>query len=289
MTLITDTVRHLVSRRLLPFVVALLVALVAVPLVLAREPDPVAPPPAPAPATAEKVAAPAQPVVALASDGTAGRRRRVLGARKNPFEPARAPKPRTSMAKAPAQPAATAGTPAPAGSGGSGSFAAPAPSSPPAAAAPAPAAGAAPEKRAAKRHVLTVNFGSADAAELDRIGLDRLDALPDEDEPLLIFLGVSADGRARFLLDTGIEAQGDGICKPDPATCETIELREGDTEFFDVKDESGKVTAQYQLDVVDIRERRRASASRARTARTATAAHTAPAAARVAEHFGSGL
>ncbi len=52
---------------------------------------------------------------------------------------------------------------------------------------------------------------------------------------MLIYLGVLDDKKtAVFLLDSGVVAQGDGDCQPSRTTCETIRIREGETEFFDV-------------------------------------------------------
>jgi hypothetical protein len=60
------------------------------------------------------------------------------------------------------------------------------------------------------------------------------------------------------------EATGDGECKPHPSNCETIHLRKGETEFFDIKDEAGEIVAQYQLDLVDIKARKTPAAVKAR-------------------------
>ena len=52
---------------------------------------------------------------------------------------------------------------------------------------------------------------------------------------MLIYLGVLEDKKtAVFLVDSGVVAQGDGTCRPSRTTCETIHIREGETEFFDV-------------------------------------------------------
>ena len=50
---------------------------------------------------------------------------------------------------------------------------------------------------------------------------------------------------------------------PTPEDCETLRLRAGETEFFDVVDETGNITAQYQLDLVKIHKGETASASKA--------------------------
>ena len=85
---------------------------------------------------------------------------------------------------------------------------------------------------------------------------------------MLIYLGVLKDKKtAVFLLDSGILAQGDGTCMPTRTTCETIHIKEGETEFFDVatEDEEGGEgeTAQYQLDVLKIRKTETTSTKKA--------------------------
>ena len=103
--------------------------------------------------------------------------------------------------------------------------------------------------------------------------LKRLQPLPSAAQPVLIYLGVGESGKtAIFLLDHGVEAIGDGTCKPSPEECETIRLRAGDTEFLDVKDAAGNVTAQYQLDLVKIHKSTTTSASEAKASYAASKA-----------------
>ena len=90
MSILQPIWRELLRRRLLPVAILLLAALVATPLLLAKDPEPAAAPPQPAkPATA--TAATADPIVTLVEDGDRTKRRRVLGARKDPFAPALPP------------------------------------------------------------------------------------------------------------------------------------------------------------------------------------------------------
>jgi hypothetical protein len=100
--------------------------------------------------------------------------------------------------------------------------------------------------------------------------IKRGDPLPDAETPIAIYLGPGPDKRsATFLVDASVTPDGDGRCKPYAADCQHVVLHEGDTEFFDVKDESGAVTATYELDLLDMVTKRDASASRARAARRA--------------------
>ena len=88
MNAVTSIWRQMMRRRLWPLAVLLVAALVAVPVLLARDAEPVAAPVEPAPAvTAKADDTIAEPVVAKAEAADRGRRRRVLGARKDPFQP----------------------------------------------------------------------------------------------------------------------------------------------------------------------------------------------------------
>ena len=120
-------------------------------------------------------------------------------------------------------------------------------------------------KKTYELNELTVRFGPSGETDPPRKDVKRLQALPSSDEPVLIYLGVLKDKKtAVFLLDSGILAQGDGTCMPTRTTCETIHIKEGETEFFDVIATEGEVggeeggeageSAQYQLDVVKIRK-----------------------------------
>ena len=101
---------------------------------------------------------------------------------------------------------------------------------------------------------MTVRFGDATQEDLPSGWLTKLRPLPDSEEPLLVYMGLTKNGKkAKFLVDATLTPTGDGTCKPHPASCETILLSRGETEFFDVIDpETGEPTAQYQLDLVAI-------------------------------------
>jgi hypothetical protein len=278
MSVLSDTLRQLQSRRLLPVALLLVAALAAVPFLLAKDPEPTAAPVTAAPkaetATASASAATAEPIVTLVQEGERTKRRRVLGARKNPFEPApvKLAKPSTTRSTT-ARPADTGGTPVDTktGSGGGSPVSGPVvvPTLPTVPTVPAPTT----PKKAYELYSLTVRFGSATGTGLARMNLGRLKALPSVEEPILVYLGVSQDKKtAIFMVDSSVVAQGDGTCKPHPSNCETIHMNEGETEFFDVVDEQGNVSAQYQLDLVDIKQRKTADAAQARKARAKASA-----------------
>jgi hypothetical protein len=274
--------RELVSRRLLPVAILLVAALAAIPFVLAKKSEPVAPAPSVGGgAVSAPASSPDDSVVSLVTDGDGAKRRRVLGARKNPFEPAPAPKSTEKVqgpVSEPVQATAQTGT----GSSGSGSTSTstggstpsgsstPPASTPPASAPPA-SAPAAPKPHY-ELYSLTVRFGSTDG-ELKKSNLPRLKALPGADNPVLVYLGLAKDNKtAVFMVDSNVDPEGDGTCDPSPANCETIRLKVGDTEFFDVKDDTGATTAQYQLDLLKIKKSTTASAAQAKAARAKVSA-----------------
>jgi hypothetical protein len=266
----------LVQRRLLPVALLLVAALAAIPFVLAKDPEPAAPVSPAADKGATAGAAVADPVVALAeAGGEVKQRRRVLGASKNPFEPGPAPK----GAAAEDADGTTITTPTtgdeegdkPLGSDAGGTGGAPsvpdAPvSTPETPAVPAPT-GTGP-KPTYEVYSLTVRFGDATGDSLERFNLPRLKPLPSADDPILVYLGPGKGAKtAIFMVDEGVVPQGDGVCRPSPSNCETIHMRPGDTEFFDVEDEEGNVSAQYQLDLLKIRKSTTGDASKAAATR----------------------
>jgi hypothetical protein len=262
---VTNLRRQFVQRRLWPVAILLVAALAAVPLALAKDPAP-APPAPPVPVThsdaTDELAA--QPIVTQA--GAPGKRRKVLGNAKNPFGVAKqdaAPNPTTDNPVVNVQNtgnddgSGTGGSSPSSGSGTTPSTGTTTPSTPVAPATPAPA----PKTYASQE--LTVRFGATDG--LERKSVKRLQPLPSAELPVLIYMGVSKDGKsAIFLVDQGVTPVGDGECKPTPEECETIRLREGETEFLDVTDDTGAAAQQYQLDLIKIHKSSSASASSAK-------------------------
>jgi hypothetical protein len=249
--------RQLVRRRLWPVAVLLVGALAAVPVLLAREPEePIAPVVSAGAVGPEADDAIAEPVVAEVTPEDRSRRRRVLGMRKDPFEPATARNATadepTSEADAPnsEQPPVNGGIEVklPPVGGGGGGVVVPVPTDP-----------VAPVKLFTAGTII-VRFGDAKGEQSQRFAIKKLEPVPDVELPLLIYMGLTKDGkRAKFLVDASVEVEGDATCKPHASNCEVIELSVGETEFLDVidpeaeADDENRVTAQYQLDLVDIK------------------------------------
>ncbi len=75
-----------------------------------------------------------------------------------------------------------------------------------------------------------VTFGPLGHAKRYR-GVKRFEMLPDDKNPVVAFLGLSADAkRGYFLLSSDVtETSGDGKCEPGrPAPCQMVKLKVGD-------------------------------------------------------------
>jgi hypothetical protein len=256
---VRGVLRDLVERKLWPIAVLLLAAAVAVPMYLGRASADDAPLPATSlQADAGKVSKAAVKV----DDGSAGDER--PGGVRNPFKQLHVP-------KAPGAPAAPADkTPAadqPTGSGSGGSDG----SQPPLAPGGNGGSGDGGSKPKSSGdpldvYHLSLRFGRAEATQLKTYhDVARLSPLPTADNPFFVYTGVLKDGQtAVFLLSSDATATGDGHCRPSPKSCQTIEVKEGDTEFFDLTVNGEAV--QYQLDVVKVFKKGASSATAAAAA-----------------------
>jgi hypothetical protein len=81
-------------------------------------------------------------------------------------------------------------------------------------------------------------------------GLEKLDMLPNASSPLLIFMGVTAKGAdAVFLVDSTLEAAGEGRCKPSEAECAFAYIGAGAEYVF--TEENGDT---YTIEIEEIRK-----------------------------------
>jgi hypothetical protein len=68
-------------------------------------------------------------------------------------------------------------------------------------------------------------------------GMEKLDMLPNDASPLLIFMGVTAKGAdAVFLVDSTLEAAGEGRCKPSESECAFAYIGAGSEYVFTEED-----------------------------------------------------
>jgi hypothetical protein len=106
-------------------------------------------------------------------------------------------------------------------------------------------------------------------------GMKRLEMLPSESSPLLLFLGVdSGADNAVFLVDSSLDASGEGQCSPSDSECGVMSLGAGSVEEF--TDGDGH---SYKLRLDEIRKVK-VSASSAKSSRRAKGAHASSAPAR---------
>jgi hypothetical protein len=131
------------------------------------------------------------------------------------------------------------------------------------------------------RYVVDVTFITNGHARHIK-GLERLQMLPSENSPLLLFLGVTPKaGNAVFLVDSTLDAAGEGRCKPKASECAFLYIGAGSEHAFTNDDGDS-----YRIRIDEIRKVRvgaDASASRARRA------HAAVGSARESRRFSSPL
>jgi hypothetical protein len=113
-----------------------------------------------------------------------------------------------------------------------------------------------------------LRFGKNGSKLQSRSDVPRLSPLPSQDDPFFVFLGVAADGKtAMFLVSSDADITGNATCKPTPANCERVEMKAGDTAYFDVTTPEGTVE-QYELDLVRVSRKVSANAAVAQQSRT---------------------
>jgi hypothetical protein len=126
-------------------------------------------------------------------------------------------------------------------------------------------------------YVLDVTFTAGGKRRTVK-GMKKLDILPNEASPLLIFLGITENaGNAVFLVDSTLQAAGEGSCKPSDSECAFLYLGPGSEHEF-TNDEGNS----YTLRVDEIRRLKlgaKASSAKKKKKKTASAAvgRTAPA------------
>jgi hypothetical protein len=99
------------------------------------------------------------------------------------------------------------------------------------------------------KYVVDVNL-SVNGRRRHIEGLEKLDMLPSDRSPLLIFMGVTAKGAdAVFLVDSSLEAAGEGRCKPSAAECSFAYIGAGSEYVF--TEEDGDT---YTVEIEEIRK-----------------------------------
>jgi hypothetical protein len=241
MTFVKNLYADMIDKRLWPLALVLLVALIAVPVVLSKEAEKSTVEPTPPTEVlgggASSLLGETKPVVSLEG---AGSFRRHVGhlSRKNPFtQQARGSAPATSQSSTP--PGGTGAVPT------TGSTA-----TPPAVSVPPTTTQPPTTQPKQFNYTATVKFGEIGKTEKKK--LSPTDALPNTDDPVLVFMGASSGGKeAVFVVSSTATARGDGECKPSELKCNFLRLKAGDVEFLEVAGENDTVTT-YQLDLIKL-------------------------------------
>jgi hypothetical protein len=253
------------EKRLWPVAALLLAGLVAIPLVVAkpaRDPQPKGPDPA---QQAELL--PDAGIKVLAAEDAVGQGSALdLFDPKDPFRPPQAVIDSGEGESGDSQPSggggggatdegsggSTADTGGGGDAGGGGGGSAPGGTAP----------GTPPVKTVQYAYVVDLTFRANNRTRRIK-AFRRLGFLPSQSNPLLLFLGVSADlNNAVFLVDSTLEPYGEGTCKPDGEKCSLLYLGAGELHYFN--SDNGNT---YALQVDQIRRVKvsgRASSSRSR-------------------------
>lgn len=269
--LVLDLWDDLRAKRLWPVAAALLLAAIAIPVFVMKPGEE----PVPAGVKSEARQAQATPAVAVVDDASRESSNLGVFGKKDPFRPpAGALKPSTSDGAASASSSAAGPSASPSasvssGAGGGSSVQSPGGGSSPGAPKLGPAPRRVSPRSVAYTYVADVTFTRNDRSRRIR-RLDRLDMLPSQKSPLLIFLGVTSDGdHAVFLVDSTLEAKGEGRCSPNASECATMSIGAGAEHGF--TDPNGNAFFLRINEIRKVRVSNASSSSRRRVrARTAT-------------------
>jgi hypothetical protein len=259
MSFLKNVLHDLVEKRLWPVAIALVAALVAVPIVLGGSSSS-----SETPATdLAAVTAPnglanhrdvARARVVSLEEQAAGKVQR-SGKVRDPFVQHHKPKPvklvvATPTTSTPVAGAQSGSTPSTGGTGATTPSTAPS--------TPTPTDPKKPESTSVDTYRVKLSFGEVGAMKsYDNVA--RLTPLPSSDNPFFVYLGLADDQKsAIFLINADAVPNGDGSCKPSHDDCQQIVLRAGDTEFFDLQSGTAGVV-QYQLDLKSIKKYKAAS------------------------------
>jgi hypothetical protein len=244
------------EKRLWPAAVALLAAIVAVPVVLFKPASDAAPPTTAAP-HGNKV--PTLPVVHVDGGPLLGSHLEAFSAsEKNPFKPMKdLAKTDTGTSGASASTAGSAGSAAGSASGAAGgSTVGTGSAGGSTGTTGAPSGGTTSHTTKTTQwfhYVADFNFGKSGEKPTTFKSKGAYTLLPDEKTPVVVFLGLSADHKTAlfFLSDPGFEAQGEGTCLGTGAcTFVTLSLSDtGDEETYSSLDGS----VSYDLQLLKIR------------------------------------
>jgi hypothetical protein len=268
-----DLWHDLRAKRLWPVAIVLAVALVAVPVVLSKPSETPSAPPATVRTAPDPKDLKALASVKLEQTDERGSSLDMF----DPSDPFRPPKKVTKRSNQDGDVASTIAGETPSSGGGDTGSTGETPSTggdttggggvtPPS------GGGDAPTTTVQYRYVVDLTFTSNGRTRHVK-SMERLDMLPSQDSPLLLFLGVTANaGNAVFLVDSTLEAAGEGRCKPSGSECAFLYIGAGSEHEF--TNEEGD---SYTLRIDEIRKVRVDGTAAASRKKSASAAIGSPA------------
>lgn len=258
-----NVISDLVEKRLWPVAVALVAALVAVPILLGGKSDATTPPVDTAAATSSATPAPTTAAQVVSLEQQAAGKTANASSVRDPFVQHHQAHATNAQIRAAAKDAAASlvkalhpdakSTSSDTGSSSSGSTGGSTPAtSAPTTTTTTPTTPATTPKKSVTTYSVDLSFGES-GAEKKYNNIARLTPLPSSDSPFFVYMGLSADKRsATFLINGDVVPSGDGHCTPSPDNCEQITLTKGDIEFFDMQSGTAGVV-QYQLELRNIK------------------------------------
>jgi hypothetical protein len=274
-----DLWQDLREKRLWPVALALVAALIAVPVLLAKpfeSPAP-APPAKPAPQAEGPKELEALAKVKLAEGAEA--RGSALGVfdPSNPFKPPKSvtkeEKPEEPSSGSPSDTPATTGGGTGGSSGGSDTGTGTTGGTGGGTTPPAEN----PTTTVTYKYVVDLTFQTGNRTRHVK-GMEKLDMLPSQSSPLLIFMGVTPSANdAVFMVDSTLKAVGEGRCKPSRSDCAFVYIGAGSEHLF--TDPDGK---SYTVRIDEIRKVK-VGASDAKAGKNAKAGKAKKASAAVGE------
>jgi hypothetical protein len=245
MTVLQAIWSDLREKRLWPVAVALLVAIVAVPVVLAKSAGPSSPPPSPTPGGANPSQSAKLAVINVQTTSGSGA---LKGASKrDPFIQQVTSTTTTTTGGSTSTTATGAGSTATTGSSGStsggtstgtGGTVPTTPTTTPTLTPNPPFVGLTSHEAYHVTLAITDSNGGFNTID----PLTRLSLLPSNQQPLLIELGVLKGGhRVLFAVQPGTVVSGPGTCTPGPIDCQILSLAEGATEHLSMQSPTGVV------------------------------------------------
>jgi hypothetical protein len=110
-------------------------------------------------------------------------------------------------------------------------------------------------------YVADVTFWNGDR-RLERRGVRKLDMLPNQSAPVLIFMGTSGQGgNAVFLVDSTLKAAGEGRCVPSAANCAYVHIGPGSEHAFSTEEGDSYRLRINEIRRVEVKASARKSAS----------------------------